>query len=102
MTITGETLETISNVLGVNIATAFRMRHKLMCSLEDEEASARISDQAELDEKYLVKSHKGERMKHVAGKKRGTPSPKRGISHDQVCLLSGVQRGGGHEPAPAY
>lgn len=95
MTITGETLETISNVLGINIATAFRMRHKLMCSLEDEEASARISDQAELDEKYLVKSHKGERMKHVAGKKRGTPSPKRGISHDQVCLLSGVQRGGG-------
>jgi hypothetical protein len=66
-----------------------------MCSLEDEEASARISDQAELDEKYPVKSHKGERLKHVAGKKRGTPSTKRGISHDQVCLLSGVQRGGG-------
>ncbi|NCB03355.1 MAG: hypothetical protein EOM67_14550, partial [Spirochaetia bacterium] len=40
-TSTGETFETISNVLGVNIATAFRMRHKLMCSLEDEEASAR-------------------------------------------------------------
>ena len=81
--------------LGINIATAFRMRHKLLCSLEDEEASARISDQAELDEKYVVKSHKGEKMEHVAGKKRGTPSTKRGISNDQVCLLAGVQRGGG-------
>ncbi|HBO35644.1 MAG TPA: hypothetical protein DD633_03565 [Sphaerochaeta sp.] len=56
MTIAGETLKTISNALGINIATAFRMRHKLLCSLEDEEASARISDQAELDEKYVVKS----------------------------------------------
>ena len=54
------------------------MRHKLLCSLEDEEASARISDQAELDEK----------MEHVAGKKRGTSSTKRGISNDQV--LSGT------------
>jgi len=63
--------------------TAFRMRHKLLCSLEDGEASARISDQAELDEK----------MEHVAGKKRGTPFSKRGISNDQVCLLAGVQRG---------
>ena len=95
MTIAGETLKTISNALGINIATAFRMRHKLMCSLEDEEDSARISDQAELDEKYVVKSHKGEKMEHVAGKKRGTPSTKRGISNDQVCLLAGVQRGGG-------
>ena len=66
-----------------------------MCSLEDEESSARISDQAELDEKYVVKSHKGEKIEHVAGKKRGTPSSKRGISNDQVCLLAGVQRGGG-------
>ncbi len=101
MTIAGETLKTISNALGINIATAFRMRHKLLCSLEDEEASARISDQAELDEKYVVKSHKGEKMEHVAGKKRGTPSTKRGISNDQVCLLAGVQRGG-HEPVTAH
>jgi hypothetical protein len=66
-----------------------------MCSMEDEEASVMISDQAELDEKYVVKSHKGKKMENIAGKKRGGPSSKRGLSNDQVCLLSGVQRGGG-------
>jgi len=95
MTLAGETLKTISLVLGINIATAFRMRHKLLCSLEEEETSAMISEQVELDEKYVAKSHKGKKMEDIAGKKRGAPTSKRGLSNDQVCLLSGVQRGGG-------
>lgn len=95
MTLAGKTLESISQRLGINIATAFRMRHKLMCSLEEEAATTVIADQVELDEKYLRKSHKGTQLKHVPGKKRGVRASKRGISNDQICLLTGVQRGGG-------
>jgi hypothetical protein len=71
MTLAGDTLRTISLALNINIATSFRMRHKLMRSMEDDEASAMISEQAELDEKYLAKSHKGKKMGNISGKKRG-------------------------------
>ena len=94
MTLAGETLEAVSHALRINIATAFRMRHKLMCSLEEETTGTMMAEQAELDEKYILKSHKGTKLEAVAGKKRGTPSSKRGISNDQICLLTGVQRGG--------
>lgn len=94
-TIAGDSLQSTSLALGVNVATAFRMRHKLLRSMEEGESTAMLAEQAELDEKYVIKSHKGEKMEHVAGKKRGTPSSKRGVSNDQVCLLSAVQRGGG-------
>jgi len=95
MTIAGDSLQAVSLALGINVATAFRMRHKLLCSLEDEESTAMLAEQAELDEKYLLKSHKGKKLEDVAGKKRGAPSSRRGLSNDQVCLLSGVQRSGG-------
>jgi transposase-like protein len=95
MTLAGSTLEAVSQALDINIATAFRMRHKLMYSLEEEAVTTVIAEQAELDEKYVLKSHKGTKLEHVPGKKRGTRASKRGISNEQVCLLTGVQRGGG-------
>lgn len=45
-----------------------------------------------MDEKYFVKSHKGLKIEGVKSKKRGTPASKRGLSNEQVCILTGVQR----------
>ena len=49
LTITGETLETILVAQDITIATAFRMGHKLMCSLEDEKSSVRTLDNSMKD-----------------------------------------------------
>ena len=48
-----------------------------------------LKDEIELDEKYFSYSHKG-----TPGKKRGTSANKRGLSDEQVCLLTGVERFG--------
>ena len=45
-----------------------------------------------MDEKYVSFSHKGTKISSVPGKKRGEPASKRGISDEQVCLLTGVER----------
>ena len=82
LTLAGSTLEAVSQALDINIATAFRMRHKLMCSLEEEAVTTVIAEQAELDEKYVLKSHKGTKLEHVPGKKRGVRASKRGISNE--------------------
>lgn len=53
-----------------------------------------LKNQIEIDEKYLNYSHKGTKFKEIKGKKRGTPAEKRGLSDEQVCLLSAVERQG--------
>jgi hypothetical protein len=78
-------------VLAVTIG---RKKSKVMCSLGEETIGTVMAERAELDERSILKSHKGTKLETVAGKKRGTPSSKRGISNDQICLLTGVQRGG--------
>lgn len=53
-----------------------------------------LSDHIELDEKYSPRNHKGSKIESVKSKYRGMPASKRGISDEQVCLLTAVQRGG--------
>ena len=45
-----------------------------------------------MDEKYICYSHKGTQIEDIKPKKRGTPASKRGLSNEQVCLLTAVQR----------
>ena len=54
-----------------------------------------MNHEVELDETYVVHNHKGLKKKDTLGKKRGTPAKKRGLSDEQVCILTGVQRLGG-------
>lgn len=51
-------------------STAFRMRHKLMLALEADEDRTLLSGSVELDEKYLIKSHKGLKMKDIKGQEK--------------------------------
>lgn len=51
-----------------------------------------MSNEVEFDEKHFVQSHKGLKIEGIKGKKRGTPASKRGLSDEQVCILTGVER----------
>ena len=45
-----------------------------------------VSGEIELDEKYLLNSHKGEKIAGVEPRKRGGSASKRGLSNEQICL----------------
>lgn len=94
LTLDGASLKYVSSALGISEQTSFNLRHKLLVALEKDEASIIVSDTAELDEKYLMRSHKGEPIPDVKGRKRGDKASKRGLSCEKVCLLTAVQRGG--------
>ena len=88
----GISLKDSAAKLKINECTVFRMRHKFLHFLQVLTDHNVVKLQVELDEKYVPCSHKGTKMENVKGKKRGTPARKRGISDEQVCLLTAVDR----------
>lgn len=93
-TIEGKSLKETAAKLNVNESTVFRMRHKLLHSMEQLECPDELKGEIEIDEKYFNQCHKGTKIEGFEGKKRGTPANKRGISEEQVCVLTVVQRMG--------
>lgn len=53
-----------------------------------------MGNEVEIDEKYTPYNHKGTKIDGVKSKHRGTPAEKRGLSNDQVCIITVVQRFG--------
>ena len=47
-----------------------------------------------MDEKYTPYNHKGTKIDGVEPKHRGTPATKRGLSNQQVCIITAIQRFG--------
>ena len=47
-----------------------------------------------MDEKYTPYNHKGTKIDGVESKHRGTPATKRGLSNQQVCIITAIQRFG--------
>lgn len=90
----GCSLKETAAKLNVNEMTVFRMRHKYLRFLEEIENSYILKEQIELDEKYFPRNHKGSKLEDLKSKHRGTPASKRGLSNEQVCLLTGVERFG--------
>ena len=91
----GASLKETAAELDVSEYTAFRMRHKYLHFLESFTDEIILSDEIELDEKYVSESHKGKKIEGIKGKKRGIPSTKRGLSDEKVCIASGVKRQSG-------
>ena len=67
---------------------------KLLHALEQIQMETVLSEEIELDEKYFLNSHKGEQIEGVAGRKSGGKAKKRGLSSEQICLPTVIQRGG--------
>jgi len=51
-----------------------------------------LTNQIEIDEKYVKKNHKGTKIDGKMPSKRGEPSKKRGLSRDKVCIITAVER----------
>lgn len=47
-----------------------------------------------MDEKYNPYNHKGTKIDGVRPKHRGIPDTKRGLSNQQVCIITAIQRFG--------
>ena len=96
----GKTLKQTAEALKINIKTAFYWRHKVLAILSKTKEEA-LKGIVEADETYFRVSNKGSRK--IEGRntrKRGKCFPwytedkrLRGLSHQQVCVLTALDRG---------
>ena len=100
-TFSGQSLRSTSGKIGVNVETAFNMRHRLMCVLDKVLDDEVLFGKVELDETYVDSSRKGVGCGRDAGFGTVVQKVKRGLSRQKVCILSGVDDGG-HSFARAY
>ena len=93
-TFSGQSLRSTSGRIGVNVETAFNMRHRLMCVLEKVLDDEVLSGKVELDETYVDSSRKGVGRGRDAGFGTAVQKVKRGLSRQKVCILSAVDKDG--------
>lgn len=94
-TFTQVSIENTAGKLNISTYTVWRMRMKLLHASEILMREEKLADEIEMDEKYFQKSHKGNQIEGVKPRHRGEPASKRGLSHDLICIVTAVQRGGG-------
>lgn len=93
-------MDSTAESLGMHHSTVFHLRHKILMALEQHfsDNPAVLGNISELDETYVLECLKG--TKFSAGslrkpRKHGARASGRGISDEQVCIMTGVQRDGG-------
>jgi transposase-like protein/uncharacterized protein YdcH (DUF465 family) len=99
-TINGVPLNKTAKSIEVAESTAFNMRHKILLSLEAENARtpAVLGVVCELDDTFVLESYKGTKLPcdfWRKPRKHGAVAQKRGISNEYVCISTGVSRNGG-------
>ena len=98
-TIDGVSLEDTAACLLMHPSTAFRMRHKILLALEAEEtASSSVLDGVcELDDTYVLESHKGTKLPESywrKPRKHGAKAQSRGLSNEYVAICTAAGRDG--------
>jgi len=89
----GLSLRKIAIEVGISKTTAFNWRHKIIKAMKEYEVEFQLCGEIQLDETYFLLNLKGPwKNKNMprSPKKRGTPSVKRGVSNEQVCVLIGI------------
>jgi len=84
--------------LNVSVRCVFTNRHKLLCLLEQIliDENTQVSGIIEGDEKYVHESVKGTPPENRKARHRGEPCSRRGISREQICIVTTTDRNG-HE-----
>ena len=93
-TVAGDSLKTSADHISIARRPHFACVISFCTSSSKCPFPCELAKPTKIDEKYFNKSHKGKKIEDVPGKKRGTPSQKRGISTDKVCLITGIERDG--------
>lgn len=90
--VTGMTIRMAARQCGVAVSTSFRWRHRFLKAAVDHQPHG-VSGLVELDETYFLHSQKGERKLARPARHRGGRAKKRGLSKEQVPVLTAITRG---------
>lgn len=88
----GYSIKQIANELKICVQTSFRWRHKILSILEQKFMNDTLSGIIEMDETFVLESHKGKKIEGKQGRKRGGRATKRGQSREQKGILVAVDR----------
>lgn len=85
--------------IGVCVKTSFYMRHRILDAIRFYIGMGHLEGIVEMDETYFAESFKGNHVKSGfkmprPSRKRGKEVTKRGISSEQICVLTGLDRQG--------
>lgn len=85
--------------VGVSVKTSFYMRHKVLDCIKAFMGVGDVDGVVEMDETFIAESFKGNHKKSGfvmprPARKRGKEVKKRGISNEQVCIATAVDRNG--------
>ena len=82
--------------VGVGVKTSFYMRHKILDCISAFLGTGHVDGVIEADEVFFAESFKGTRTDNMPRKsrKRGKEIKKRGISKEQICVATALDRQG--------
>jgi len=94
-TVEGLAIDRTASDLDLSHSTVFRMRHKILCCIEQAmlEKPIELTGVCETDETYILESVKGRKIPdgyHRKARKHGAVATKRGISDEYICLCTSV------------
>lgn len=90
-------LRKCAKICGINLATAFAWRHKILDALQKMMEQVELDGVVQADETFTKISYKGNHKNFKLPRpphKRGTAANKRGLSKEQVCVPVGVNLNG--------
>jgi transposase-like protein len=95
--IMGYSIRKSARTCDVSVKTSFYMRHRLLDAVRNFQGIGEVSGIVEMDETFLPESFKGNHKKSGfkmprESRKRGKQVKKRGISREQICIATAIDR----------
>lgn len=95
----GLSIRKSAKICEVSVKTSFYIRHRLLDAVRNFQGVGEVSGIVEMDETFLPESFKGNHKKSGfimprKSRKRGKQIKKRGISNEQVCMATAIDREG--------
>lgn len=96
--ILGFSIRKSAKACDVCVKTSFYMRHRILDAIRNFQGIGEVSGVVEMDETFLLESFKENHKKSGfkmprKSRKRGKEVKKRGISNEQVCIATAIDRG---------
>jgi transposase-like protein len=93
----GFSIRKSARICDVSVKTSFYMRHRLLDAVRNFQGIGKVSGIVEMDETFLPESFKGNHKKSGfkmprKSRKRGKQVKTRGISKEQVCISTAIDR----------
>lgn len=94
--IAGYSIRKSAEIVEIDIATSFFLRHKILDCIRSFFGVGSVEGVIEADEVFFAESFKGTKPSKMPRKsrKRGKQVKKRGISNEQVCIATAIDRHG--------